>query len=200
MVYPFKTDGVLCRDVVVFPNNTFKIDGITGGPHTLLTEKTVLFVIQDKPEVRLPISRENVLFLTKNRVFIEGERFDVDCTEKCFLMWGPINKIFRDCCEIQKLFKVKFIRYSKPNHYIRGRVRKCDGFDEGRSSFEVAKFLLRRQILTDIWLAMCPLELPDYVVLEIIDWLELLFFDDHKEKIGLIQGLSRSRRKIKNLD
>jgi hypothetical protein len=56
---------------------------------------------------------------------------------------------------------------------------------------------IRHYILVDTCFALSSLELPNYVILEIIDWIDYLYYDGHKEKISLIEGIEKSIRKIK---
>jgi hypothetical protein len=199
-------NGVNNGDVVIFADNYFLVLGVTGKLHSCLPEKSALIVTQKTNDLLSLINFENVILswypdgVRKFSVTFKIEEITVEDGKLLVLLNGPANEVFRDCCLIKKRFDDSWITYSKANctfskiGYINYVVT------EEKSQFEVAKFLLRRQILTDIWLAMCPLELPDYVMLEIVDWLELLFYDDHREKIALIQGLSRSRRKIKGIE
>jgi hypothetical protein len=50
----------------------------------------------------------------------------------------------------------------------------------------------------DIVFVLFPLRLPNYVLLEIIDWLPHLYYAaPHKSKIRLIENVNRSCRKVK---
>ena len=50
--------------------------------------------------------------------------------------------------------------------------------------------------IIDISIALASIDLPPYVLLEIIDWLPLFEYVDHKKKIDLIINLKKSISKI----
>ena len=50
--------------------------------------------------------------------------------------------------------------------------------------------------IIDISIALASIDLPPYVLLEIIDWLPLFEYVDHKKKIDLIVNLRKSIAKI----
>ena len=50
--------------------------------------------------------------------------------------------------------------------------------------------------IIDISIALASIDLPAYVLLEIIDWLPLFEYVDHKKKIDLIINLKKSISKI----
>lgn len=55
-------------------------------------------------------------------------------------------------------------------------------------------------IIVDLCIAMAALHLPNYVLLEIIDWLPCIKDHCHRTKIRLIEGVDRSVKKVKGLD
>lgn len=56
------------------------------------------------------------------------------------------------------------------------------------------------RVVLNICIAMAPLQIPNYVLLHIIDQLPKYCFASHGRKIRLIESVSRSYRKIKNLE
>ena len=192
------------HDVIIFSDNYFfRIGG--DGQNFLLAEKSAILLIQGPCRLPLSVNSQNILLSVthaledKRRISIAEEVW-LEYGQTCIVLTGPINEVYRDCVALQKLLEVKNTIYSKTNYVFRKYTSLFEKVKEKKHDVEIEKFFLRKQVLTDIWFAMCSMELPDYVMLEIVDWLELLFYDDHREKIALIQGLSRSRRKIKGIE
>ena len=82
---------------------------------------------------------------------------------------------------------------------------RCDECVRART--QALRWRVVRRRLLDICIAMAPLRLPPYVLLEIVDMLpavyegadeneSLLHVVSHLKKIRLIEGVQRSQRKI----
>lgn len=111
---------------------------------------------------------------------------------------GQVDELFRIYVEICKKFKVNWHLFSKNNCVFDNSRPTIHTFNEDELEYELEKRKIRHYILMDICIALSPLELPNYVILEIIDWIDYLYYDGHKEKISLIEGIEKSIRKIKD--
>ena len=76
--------------------------------------------------------------------------------------------------------------YGTPLKYI---TQKCE-YVNYQSKY-------RQELIKDICIALAPLTLPAYVLLEIIDWISCIIHEKHFTKINLIISLIKSIRKIK---
>ena len=56
--------------------------------------------------------------------------------------------------------------------------------------------LISTQII-DVCIALAVFDLPPYVLLEIVDWLPLYEYVEHKKKIDLIVNVQQSIKKLK---
>ena len=113
---------------------------------------------------------------------------------------GEVDELFRVYVEICKKFKVNWYLFSKNNCVFHNAPLIRHAFNEVELEYELEKRKIRHYILMDICIALSPLELPNYVILEIIDWIDYLYYDDHRVKISLIEGVARSVRKIKGIE
>lgn len=68
--------------------------------------------------------------------------------------------------------------------------------NRNRNLWKKLLWTLNRNEIIDICVALAPIDLPAYVLLEIIDWFPLFEYIQHKMKIDLIIRIKKSISKI----
>lgn len=117
-------------------------------------------------------------------------------TKLVFSLKGPalrLKQFLKDC------EKIDFHRYSKFDYsYTFTNIENVCKVTEERESVDVWRCTTRRNLLISITaILLCIFDLP-YVVLEILDRLDICFWLPHKEKIDLIFSVVASIRKIRD--
>ena len=73
----------------------------------------------------------------------------------------------------------------------------CNFYNQrNQNNYEKIEWLKVSKEIIDVCIALASIDLPAYVLLEIIDWLPLFVYVDHKKKIDLIVNLKKSISKI----
>ena len=69
---------------------------------------------------------------------------------------------------------------------------------EHSRNIDTIRWPIVSQIIIDVCISLHLLDLPPYVLLEIIDWFDFYQFVNQKKKIDLIVNVRKSIEKIKN--
>ena len=207
--------GAVNGDVIIFPNGALLVCG-TRIWNSIFANKNLLIVIRfDKKLYKENDVWNQVIYtcnemqavLTVKTLNAEYERLNNNpyATERVIIQYddiflhlsGRIDYLFRHYWSLREKYKVKWHLFSKNLCVFDNALTIRRQFKEEESESELEKRKIRHYILVDTCFALSPLELPNYVILEIIDWIDYLYYDGHKEKISLIEGIEKSIRKIK---
>ena len=69
---------------------------------------------------------------------------------------------------------------------------------EHSRNIDTIRWPIVSQVIIDVCISLHSLDLPPYVLLEIIDWFDFYQFVNQKKKIDLIVNVRKSIEKIKN--
>lgn len=207
--------GVIDGDVIIFPNGALLVCG-TRIWNSIFANKNLLIVIRFDEKLYkendvwnqvIHSCKETQAVLTVKTLNAEYEQINDNpyATERVIIQYddiflhlsGRIDYLFRHYWSLREKYKVKWHLFSKNLCVFDNALTIRRQFKEEESESELEKRKIRHYILVDICFALSPLELPNYVILEIIDWIDYLYYDGHKEKISLIEGIEKSIRKIK---
>ena len=104
-------------------------------------------------------------------------------------------------CKICFCFKKKFLIFNFIFIFIKGddidsSTNRNFYNQRNQNNYEKIEWLKVSKEIIDVCIALASLDLPPYVLLEIIDWLPLFEYVDHKKKIDLIINVKKSISKI----
>ncbi len=159
---------------------------------------------EDIPENGHCIINDKFIHGDINKIFVDNKEVFIKNLDICvFCITGPekvINKKISslsaiESCNVEIIYKTEsgFVLNGVTTYNLEEKIfkcitKKCEYADE-QSQY-------RQSIIKDVCIAFAPLQLPPYVLLEIIDWLPHIEYEKHFKKISLIISMRNSIRKI----
>ena len=104
-------------------------------------------------------------------------------------------------CKICFCFKKIFLQLFIFFIFIKGddidSSTNCNFYNQrNQNNYEKIEWLKVSNEIIDVCIALASIDLPPYVLLEIIDWFDFYCFVEHKMKIELIINVKKSISKI----
>lgn len=159
---------------------------------------------EDIPENGHCIINNKFACMHVNRILIDNKEFFMkNPGSYMYCITGPervINKKISslsaiEFCNVEIIYKTQheFIIDNNKILFIEKKIFKCIA---KKCEYANEQSRYRQSIIKDICIAFAPLQLPPYVLLEIVDWLPHIEYERHFKKISLINSMRDSIRKI----
>lgn len=126
---------------------------------------------------------------------VDSKNFIIPKDKVLIRLSGPVNELFETYFRLKKKYQIEWELFSKNEWTFGIHMPRILHFRHEKYVTETSR--IRHRIVLDICISLSAVFEQNYVMLEIIDWIDYLYYDEHKKKIALIEGVTLSVRKIR---